>query len=185
MDPPTGSLIVRRFTDQLDGETELERATISAQERLDMQEESAADFRLQSYYEDPSDHTLYAILYKTGVVSRVANSSRRALDFSAAEIARKALHKTCTEMAKEIKPSRLEKIGTLFGRHRKSAKVQANEIMEGFIANDFDDLQLLVEGQESQWKSRHGTVSVLAFLDHLDLTGVIRSTRIFKSYAET
>ncbi|KAF2444042.1 hypothetical protein P171DRAFT_494171, partial [Karstenula rhodostoma CBS 690.94] len=139
MDDPTGSLIVRRFTDQLDGATELERATISAQERLSAQEERAIDLRLQSYYEDPSDHSL-------------------ALDFSAAEIARKALQKTCTEMAKEIKPSRLGKIGTLFGRQRKSAKAQANEVIEGFVANDFDDLKLLVESQESQWKSSHGTI---------------------------
>lgn len=56
MDGPTGNLIVRRFTDQLDGGTELERATISAQERFDAEEERVLDLRLQSYYEDPSDH---------------------------------------------------------------------------------------------------------------------------------
>ncbi|KAK7193191.1 uncharacterized protein CC84DRAFT_1250481 [Paraphaeosphaeria sporulosa] len=138
MDGPTGSLMVRRFTDQLDGGTELERATISAQERLDAEEKRALDLRLQSYYEDPSDHL--------------------ALDFSAAEIARNALQKTCTEMAKEIKPSKLAKIGSLLGKQRKSAKLQANEVMEGFVASSFDDLKQLVEGQESQWKSSHGII---------------------------
>lgn len=57
MDDPTGTSMVRRFTDQLEGETELERATISAQERLDAEEERALDLRLQSYYENPSNHS--------------------------------------------------------------------------------------------------------------------------------
>lgn len=62
-------------------------------------------------------------------------------------------------MAKEIKPSKLAKIGTLLGRPRKSAKMQANEVMEGFVAKDFEDLELFVENQESKWKADHGMVS--------------------------
>jgi hypothetical protein len=64
MDEELGYRIVRRFTDQLDGSTELERATISAQERLDAEEERALDLRLQSYYEDPADNSLHVIQYK-------------------------------------------------------------------------------------------------------------------------
>ena len=47
--------LVRRFTDQLDGTTDLERATISAQENLDAEEERALDQRLRSYFEDTDD----------------------------------------------------------------------------------------------------------------------------------
>jgi hypothetical protein len=84
----------------------------------------------------------------------------RALDFSAAEIAGQALQKTCTEMAKEIKPSRLGRIGGLMGRQRKSAKTQANDIIASFVASDSADLKLLVDSQESQWRSTHGAVSL-------------------------
>ena len=49
--------IVRRFTDQLDGTTDLERATISAQEKQDTEEELALDHRLRSYYEDTADNS--------------------------------------------------------------------------------------------------------------------------------
>lgn len=61
-------------------------------------------------------------------------------------------------MAKEVKPSKLGKIGNLFGKQRKSTKQQANEALESFIVQDFDDLKLFVENQEAQWKSSHGKV---------------------------
>ena len=68
-------------------------------------------------------------------------------------------------MAREINPSKLAKIGALFGKQRKSAKVKANEVLESFIANDFNELKLFVESQEAQWKSSHGkvcsTISIL------------------------
>lgn len=62
-------------------------------------------------------------------------------------------------MENEIKPSRLGKIGVLFGKQHKSAKAQANEAVQRYVASDFSELNLLVESQESQWKSTHGTVS--------------------------
>lgn len=62
-------------------------------------------------------------------------------------------------MAKEIKPSRLERIGNHFRRQRKSAKAQANEIIQNSLPHDFSELRLLVENQETQWKSTHGLVS--------------------------
>ena len=86
-----------------------------------------------------------------------------ALDFRAADIARTSLQKACKEMAKEVKPSRLGKIGSLFGKQRKSTKQQANEVLESFIVQDFDDLKLFVENQETQWKSSHGKVGVFAW----------------------
>ena len=51
----TGTTIVRRFTDQLNGTTELEKATIAAQERFDAKEEEALDLRLRSYFEGTGD----------------------------------------------------------------------------------------------------------------------------------
>ncbi|KAF2656516.1 hypothetical protein K491DRAFT_777898 [Lophiostoma macrostomum CBS 122681] len=134
-----GRTIVRRFTDQLNGETELERATIAAQEQRDEIEELAHETRLRSYYEDTSENP-------------------SALDFSAAEIARNALDGICKEMAKEMKLSRFERIGNRFGIQRKNAKAEANVIIKNSAFSDFSELKSLVEGQETQWKSTHGTV---------------------------
>lgn len=49
--------IVRRFTGQLDGATDLERATISAQEKQDAEGELAHDNRLRSYFEDTAENS--------------------------------------------------------------------------------------------------------------------------------
>lgn len=57
-DEPACDTIVRRFTDSLDGATELERATITAQERHDAEEEREHDLRLRSYYEDTTYDSL-------------------------------------------------------------------------------------------------------------------------------
>lgn len=57
-DESTGRTIVRRFTGQLEGVTDLERATIATQEKLDAEEEKAHDLRLQSYYEGPHGNGL-------------------------------------------------------------------------------------------------------------------------------
>jgi hypothetical protein len=51
-----GRTIVRRFTDQLNGETDLERATIIAQEQRDEAEELAHETRLRAYYDDTSEN---------------------------------------------------------------------------------------------------------------------------------
>ncbi|KAF1963983.1 hypothetical protein BU23DRAFT_494446, partial [Bimuria novae-zelandiae CBS 107.79] len=47
--------IVRQFTGLLEGETELEKATIAAQESRDTEEERAHRLRLQCYYKDLTD----------------------------------------------------------------------------------------------------------------------------------
>jgi hypothetical protein len=62
-------------------------------------------------------------------------------------------------MVKEIKLSRVERIGNRFGIQRKNAKAEANAIIQNSASSDFKDLKLLVEGQETQWKSSHGAVS--------------------------
>lgn len=50
-----GKTIVRTFTDQLNGETELERATIEAQKQRDEADEMALDQRMRGYYEGTSE----------------------------------------------------------------------------------------------------------------------------------
>jgi len=50
-----GKMIVRRFTDQLNGDPELERATKAAQEQRDEAEEAAYEMKLRSYYDDTSE----------------------------------------------------------------------------------------------------------------------------------
>lgn len=46
-------VIVRRFTDELQGETALERATVSAQQQQDATERADRRMRLQALYQDP------------------------------------------------------------------------------------------------------------------------------------
>lgn len=47
-----GQKILRRFTNDLDGQTTLERATIGAQQEQDAIEKEKADMRMRALYED-------------------------------------------------------------------------------------------------------------------------------------
>jgi hypothetical protein len=54
-----GLILARRFTDELKGETTLERATISAQEQGDANEKALHRRRMEALYRDPDKDPRY------------------------------------------------------------------------------------------------------------------------------
>lgn len=49
--------IIRRFTDELNGDNELERATKDAQQRRDEDEKAAFETRMRSYFDETSEES--------------------------------------------------------------------------------------------------------------------------------
>ncbi|KAH6639550.1 hypothetical protein C7974DRAFT_134219 [Boeremia exigua] len=126
-----GLALVRRFTDELKGDTTLERATMSAQQHQDVAESDLRRKRMQALYQDPN---------------------RDPSDFRSHEVetARLALQAVCVQLEKEEKrPSTLQKMGF----KRAKPKAAANEALLTASAYDFNSLQTVVEDSESHWKA--------------------------------
>ncbi|KAF1352757.1 hypothetical protein EJ07DRAFT_135856 [Lizonia empirigonia] len=124
----SGHTLVRRFTDEQDGKTTLERATKAAQEEQDAIWEQEQKDRLSTYFETP-------------------DSNKR----QATEAARAALQKTCEEFFKVEKPSGLAKV---FRLGRKSSRTAVNEVMQQYVASNIEELRDVVEGLEAKWQEK-------------------------------
>ncbi|KAH8708363.1 hypothetical protein GQ44DRAFT_470055 [Phaeosphaeriaceae sp. PMI808] len=128
-----GHMLVRRFTDELCGQTTLERATISVQQEQDAIAEEHIRTRMRALFED---------------------EDRSDAVFHAVETARLTLEKTCKKFEVVEQPSGL---GKLMGR--KSARTAANEVMRGKAALGFVQLNDYINGLESTWKDNQGKFS--------------------------
>lgn len=125
-------MIVRRFTDTLEGDTDLEQATKTAQIKHDGDVLVAQRLEVQKKLEH--------------VQGKVDN------DFSAIEAERRALRKACDDFANETTPKKAR-----WGFNRKTPQTQANELFQNPIIDDSKGLQNLVDNLDEKWRSQHGT----------------------------
>ncbi|OSS52612.1 hypothetical protein B5807_02486 [Epicoccum nigrum] len=130
-----GLVVVRRFTDELRGDTALERAAISAQQYQDETEKEVRRRRMEALYQG-SDHQSN----DDGVHEM--------------ETARLALEKACKEIGQIEEKSSRSRLGLI----RKSARTTANKAMLGSFVHDFAGLQAVVGNFESEWKGGQTTV---------------------------
>ena len=86
----------------------------------------------------------------------------RALDFSAADIARQALEDMCARMDEKMDNAKPSRFGRFFDKPKKNAKLEATNAMRDAVAHDFTELSLLVESKEHEWKSGQGRVGTLS-----------------------
>ncbi|EDU45003.1 hypothetical protein PtrSN002B_011279 [Pyrenophora tritici-repentis] len=126
-----GAALVRRFTDELKGQTTLERATISAQQEQDALIEEQMEARMRALYKDPDGS---------------------GASFHAAESARLALVKTCKTFETQEQPSTLSKIGF----NRKPARSTANTALQSRVADGFVHLSEYIGNLETEWRSKQG-----------------------------
>ncbi|EFQ94164.1 hypothetical protein PTT_08250 [Pyrenophora teres f. teres 0-1] len=126
-----GAALVRRFTDELKGQTTLERATISAQQEQDAFVEKQMEARMRELYKD---------------------SDGSGASFHAAESARLALMETCKIFETQERVSTLSKIGF----SRKPARTAANTALQSRVADGFVHLSEYIGNLETEWKSKQG-----------------------------
>ncbi|KAF3039788.1 hypothetical protein E8E12_009144 [Didymella heteroderae] len=132
-----GLVLVRRFTDELKGETTLERAAISAQEQDNANEKALRRRRMEALYRDPGRDPSEFSLHEM-------------------EAARLALQKAYTQLERDEKPSTLAK--HRFSRNTPSPRATANEAVVNAFAHDFKSLQAVVEKFETNWKGNQNNV---------------------------
>lgn len=145
-----GLLLVRRFTGDLEGNTTLERAAISAQQQQDAIEQAERALRrrrMEALYREPGRDPRQDFDSNTVLVLGLTLDSD--FGFHEMEAARLALQKACKQVeTADGKPSPLAKLGF----QRKSARATANDAVLSSATQDFKGLQAIVESFEVQWQ---------------------------------
>ncbi|PSN73727.1 hypothetical protein BS50DRAFT_583225 [Corynespora cassiicola Philippines] len=126
-----GAKLVRRFTNELNGENQLEISIKDAQSNEDELKKAAYNERVR----------------------------RLTYDFNAAEITRKKLREMCERMDAKIRGKRMSNLARFFRRSETAAKQKAVDMMRNSVAYDFFQLRTMVQEQENLWKSTQGRVS--------------------------
>ncbi|KAI0891984.1 hypothetical protein F4806DRAFT_481308 [Annulohypoxylon nitens] len=129
-----GRQVIRRFTDELAGNNELERSTKAAQIHIDEEEHEKERLRLK-------------LLYESG-----GNTDN--VDFIASDIARDTLKKMVDKFVEEEKPSMLQRMGIPY----KSTKQKAREVLKDMVERDVSELKTSIDKLEEKWKENNGPV---------------------------
>ncbi|KAK3350268.1 hypothetical protein B0T25DRAFT_263212 [Lasiosphaeria hispida] len=133
-----GRILVRRFTDQLPGDNELERQTKAAEAEMEEEEEAEEHRRLKQLYYGPE------------------NDKASAPDFKIADIATAELQKLVDELHQKEKQSVIQRMGF----KRNSSKRQPKDTLKDLAQSGVtvEDLKATVSNLEEEWVKSNGPV---------------------------
>ncbi|KAF1958094.1 hypothetical protein CC80DRAFT_560331 [Byssothecium circinans] len=128
--------LVRRFTDSLPGETQLEEALLDEQRENDRISGDIQKDRLEALYQDRNRDNLDVSFFK-------------------ADEARNTLQKISVALEADLKPSRLSRIGI----HRTSAREAANNVIQQ-SPRTFDELRVVIHHLEKNHLANQSKVGL-------------------------